>query len=247
MRIFSYLISICVCVSVYCLDSVESPAVISIEHPDDLRIIDQTNNSEQGRFQIVVFSNPQKCIDGSLKFLLKINFKNFNETVRFDDKIIEDTVNGKVFCVVVPKSELKNEIFFRDIQLRAEKAYLKFDKIKLKIEPKVSISANTKEVNFGRILHNGAHMASENSPSVIIGYSILKDAVCEVTSKNNFRLKNKNSYIPYSMSGLTKNGEINLPSDRDQYVANFKISICKKKPIAGIYRDKITFSIKTQL
>ena len=247
MKISNCLAIICGCVEVSCLNPNEFPAIVSIERSDDLRIMDLTDNSERGRFQVSVFSNPQKCADGSLKFSLRIDFGNFNEIVRFDDKIIEDETHGKTFFVVIPKNELKNEIFFREIQLKPDNPHYKLDKIKLKIEPKVAISADQKEVNFGRISYNGIRLISENSPTVTIRYSILRDAICEVISKNNFRLKNKGNYIPYSVNGLTQNGEIDLSSDQNQYIANFKIVDSKKKPIAGTYSDKITFSIKTQL
>ena len=247
MKIFNYFAAICGCAEAFCLEPGEFPAIVSVENPDNLRIIDQTDNSEIGQFQTSVFSNPQKCADGSLKFFLRINLGNFREIVCLDDRVIEETNNGKIFCVAIPKNELKNKIFFREIQLRPDNSNFKLDKIKLKIEPKVAISADQKTVNFGRITHNGIHLVSENSPAVAIRYSILKDAVCEVISKNNFRLKNKNNYISYSVNGLTQNGEIDLPSDQSQYIANFRITDSGKKPVAGTYSDKITFSIKTQL
>ncbi|MCR4624118.1 MAG: hypothetical protein K5780_05795 [Alphaproteobacteria bacterium] len=247
MKIFNYLMIICGCVEVFCLEPGEFPAIVSIENPDNLRIIDQIDNTEIERFHVSVFSNPRKCADGSLEFVLKTSFENFNEIVRFDNEIIKDTVNGKLFCVVIPKNELENKIFFREIRLTPDNSKFKLDKIKLKIEPKVAISADQKKVDFGGISHNGTRLASENSPTVVIRYSILKDAVCEVNSKNNFRLKNKENYISYSVNGLTQNGEIYFLSDQNQYVANFKITDSGKRPVAGTYTDKITFSIKTQL
>lgn len=247
MKILSCLIIICECVEVFCLEPGEFPAIVSIENPDNLRIIDQTDNTEIERFHVSVFSNPRKCADGSLEFILKTSFENFNEIIRFDNEIIKDTINGKLFCVIIPKNELENKIFFRDIQLTPDNSKFKLDKIRLKIEPKVAISADQKKVDFGRISHNGTRLVSENSPTVVIRYSILKDAVCEVNSKNNFRLKNKDNYISYSVNELTQNGEIYFLSDQNQYVANFRITDLRKKPVAGTYTDKITFSIKTQL
>jgi hypothetical protein len=49
------------------------------------------------------------------------------------------------------------------------------------------------------------------------------------------------------MNSLTENGKIDLLSEKDEYIANFKIENFSKKPTAGIYSDKITFSIKTHL
>jgi len=247
MRIFNCLAAICGFADVFCLNPGEFPAIVSVENPDNLRITDQTDNTEIGRFQVSVFSNPQKCTDGSLKFFLKISPGNFHEVIRFDNKIIENTNNGKTFCVIIPKDELENKIFFKEIRIKSDNSIFKLDKIRLKIEPKVSISADQKKVDFGRISRSGARLVSENSPVVTIRYSVLKDAVCEVISQNNFRLKNKNNYISYSVNDLTQNGEISFPSDQNQYIANFRINDSGKKPVAGIYSDKITFSIKTQL
>lgn len=247
MKMLNCLAVICYCAEVFGLVQDTQPALVSIVRPDNLRIIDLTDNSERGRFRVSLFSNPKKCTDGSLQFALRIDLGNFKEKIRLNNEIIEDSNNGKIFRVIIPKSELKNKIFFREIQLKTDNANFKLDKIKLKIEPKVEIFADKKQINFGKISHNGIRLVSENSPSVVIRYSVLKDAVCEVISKNNFRLKNKNSYIPYSMNGLTENGEISLPSNQIEYVANFKIFDSSKKPVAGTYSDKITFSIKTQL
>ena len=243
----TFFVSICCCAKVFGSFSNDPPAIISIIRPDDLRIIDLRDNSECGRFRVSLFSTPKKCADGSLLFSLRIDLGSFKEKIRFDEKIIEDSNNGKIFNVIISENELENKTFFKEIQLTADNANFKPDKIKLKIEPKVEIFAEQKQVNFGKISHNGGRLVSENSPSVLIRYSVLKDAVCEVTSKNNFRLRNKDSYIPYSMNGISENGEINLPSNRDEYMATFKILSSRKKPIAGTYSDKITFSIKTQL
>ena len=247
MKIFNCFAVICGCVEVFCLEPGEFPAIVSVDNPENLRIIDQTDNTEIERFHISVFSNPRKCANGSLSFFLKINFKNFNEIVRFDDEMIKDTINGKVFCVTIPKNELDNKIFFREIQLKPDNSKFKLNKIRLKIEPKVAISADQKKVDFGRISRSGTRLVSENSPTVIIRYSILKDAVCEVISENNFHLKNKDSYISYSVNGLAQNGDVYFPSNQSQYIANFRITDSRKKPLAGTYSDKITFSIKTQL
>ena len=247
MKPSNYTALIFCCVVISSEVCADPPAIISVDHPDDLRIIDQTDNSERGRFRVSVFSNPQKCSDGSLKFALRIDLENSNEVIRFGNKVIENSNNGKVFFVTVPKSEMDNRVFYKEIQIEANDTKLKLDKIRLKIEPKVKISSDRKRVDFGKILHNGVRLISENSPSVVIRYSILKDAVCEVFSKNNFHLKNKDHYIPYSLNGLTENGEIRLMSDRDEYIANFKISEFGKKPSAGVYSDKITFSIKTRI
>ena len=247
MKIFNCLAAICCWAEVFGLVQDSPPALVSIFRPDDLRIINLTDNSECGNFRVSLFSNPKKCTDGSLQFALKIDLGNFEGKIRFDNKTIEDSNDGKIFHVIIPKNELENKIFFREIQLETNDANFKLDKIKLKIEPKVEIFADQKQVNFGKISHNGIRLVSANSPSVVIRYSVLRDAHCEVTSKNNFRLKNKGNYIPYSMNGLTENGKINLPSNQDEYAANFKILGSSKKPVAGVYSDKITFSIKTQL
>ncbi len=248
MKTFSYFFATCCCVEVFgCIQTDSPPAMISIDHFDDFRIIDLTNNSECSRFRVSVFSNPKKCADGSIQFALRLHLFNFNETIRFEEKTIESSENGKVFFITIPKNELSNEIFFKDIQIKSDNRNYKFDVIKLKIEPKVEIFADQKQVNFGRISHNGVRMISDHSPSVTIRYSVLKDAICEIVSKNNFRLKNKDNYIPYSVNGLTENGEIQMPSDQNKYIANFKIVNDGKKPIAGIYSDKITFSIKTDI
>ncbi len=245
MKIISYFFAIS-CFSFFEVIA-DSPAIISVDNPDNLRIVDQTTNSELERFRVSVYRNPEKVIDGSLKFALKIDFRNFKEKIRFNNEIIKNSVNGRIFYVVIPKNELKNEIFFKKIQIKSDCSNYRLDNIKLKIEPKVEISANQKEVSFGKIFHNGVRLMSENSPSVIIKYSVLKDAVCEVTSKNNFRLKNNQNYISYSMNNLTECGKIDLPSEKDEYIANFKIVNFGKKPTAGTYTDKITFSIKTHL
>jgi len=178
---------------------------------------------------------------------MKVSFKKFKKAIRFDEKTIENLGNGKIFDVIIPKNELKNEIFFKNIQLKSDDPNYKLDNVKIKIEPAAEIFADQKQVNFERIYHNGVRLVSENSPSAIIRYSILKDAVCEVTSKNNFRLRNQTHYIPYSMNGLNENGEIRLSSDQNEYIANFKIENSNEKPASGIYSDKITFSIKTHL
>jgi hypothetical protein len=245
MKIASYFVAISCCA--FCEVIADSPAIISIDNPDNLSIT--TNNSELERFQVSVYRDPEKIIDGSLKFALKIDFRNFDKQVRFNDEIIKNSINGRIFYVVIPQNELKNKIFFREIQIKSDNANYKLDIIRLKIEPKVEIYADQKEINFGKIFHNGVRLMSENSPSVIIKYSVLKDAVCEVTSRNNFRLKheNKEEYIPYFMNGLAQNGEIKLTSKKDEYIANFKIENFGKKPTAGFYSDKITFSIKTYL
>lgn len=247
MKIASYFIAISCCA--FCEVFADSPAIISIDNPDNLRIINQLDNSEVGHFQISVHQNPQKTTYGDLQFSLKIDFENFNKQIRFDNQIIKDSGNGKIFSVKIPKTELKNEIFFKEIQITSDNTNYRLDNIKLKIEPKVEIFADQKKISFEKIFHDGMRLVSENSPSVIIRYSILKDAVCEVTSKNNFRLKHekKEEYIPYFMNGLTQNGEIKLTSKKDEYVANFKIENFRKKPTAGFYSDKITFSIKTYL
>ena len=224
-----------------------SPAIISIDNSDNLRVIDQRDNFELERFRVSIYRNPQKSTNGSLQFALKVDFRNFNEKIRFNNDIIRNSDNGKVLYVEIPKIELKNEIFFKEIQIKSDNSNYKLDSIKLKIEPKVEISSDQKEVSFGKIFHNGVRLISENSPSVMIRYSVLKDAVCEVTSKNNFQLKNNENYIPYSMNNLTENGKIDLPSDKGEYIANFRIANFRKKPTAGIYSDKITFSIKTHL
>ena len=245
MKIFNFMTAICCCILFEV--QADSPAIISITNSEKLRIIDQTNNSEFARFQVSMHQNPRKCADGSLKFALKINFENFNEKVRFNNEVIENSGNGKVLYLSIPKNELKNEIFFREIHLKSDNPNYKLDNIEIKIEPKVEISADQKRVSFGKIYHNGMRLISENSPEVTIRYSILKDAVCEVRSKNNFRLKNENNYISYFMNNLNENGEIYLSSDRSAYTANFKITKSKRKPDAGNYSDKITFSIKTHL
>jgi len=247
LAVICCLAAICFCAEVFGLAPNDPPALISILRPDDLHIINQTDNSICGSFHVSLFSNPKKCTDGSLQFSLIIDRENFNGKIRFCNETIKDSENGKVFHVIIPKNELKNKIFFKEIQLETDVANFKPDKIKLKIEPKVEIFADCKSVSFGKISHNGICLSSENSPSVAIRYSVLKDAVCEVSSKNNFHLKNRDNYIPYSMNGLTENGEINLPSDQDEYIAAFRILCHDKKPVAGIYSDKITFSIKTQL
>ena len=245
MKIASYFVAVSCCAFFEAL--ADSPAIISINNSDNLRVINLTDNSELERFQVSVYRNPEKIIDGSLKFALKIDFRNFDKQIRFNNETIKNSVNGRIFYVVIPKNELKNEIFFKEIQIKSDNANYRLDNIKLKIEPKVEISADQKKVSFGKIFHNGVRLMSENSPSVIIKYSVLKDAVCEVTSKNNFRLKNNENYIPYTMNNLTENGKIDLPSEKDEYIANFKIANSGKKPTAGFYSDKITFSIKTYL
>jgi len=236
-----------ICCCTFCEVIAYSPAIISIDNTNNLRIIDQRNNRELEYFQVSIYQNPRKNENGSLQFALKIDFRNFNEKIRFNDEIIKNSNNGRIFYVEIPKNELKNEIFFKEIPIKSDNANYRLNSIRLKIEPKVEISADQKEVSFGKIFHNGVRVISENSPSVMIRYSVLKNAICEVTSKNNFRLKNNENYIPYSMNNLTENGKIDLPSDKKEYIANFKIANFKKKPTSGNYSDKITFSIKTHL
>ena len=247
MKIFNFLMIICSFSEVFCKIQTYSPDIISVENSDDCRIIDSKDNTEKDRFQIGIYRRPEKCVDGSLRIPMKVNFRKFKEPVRFDEKVVENLGNRKVFDVIIPKNELKNEIFFKNIQLKSDDPNYKLDSIKIKIEPAAEISADQKQVNFGRIYHNGVRLVSENSPSTIIRYSILKDAVCEVTSKNNFRLRNQNHYIPYSMNGLTENREIYRSSDQNEYIANFRIENSYEKPFSGIYSDKITFSIKTHM
>lgn len=247
MKISNFLMIICSFSEVFCGIQTYSSDIISIENSEDCRVIDSKDNSEKDRFQVVVYRKPEKCVNGSLRIPMKVNFRKFKEPVRFNEKTIENLGKGQTFDVVIPKNELKNEIFFKNIQLETDNPNYKLDNIRMKIEPAAEISADQRQVNFGRIYNNGARLVSENSPSAIIRYFILKDAVCEVTSKNNFRLRNKNHYIPYSMNGLTKNGEISLSSDRNEYVANFRIENSREKLAAGVYTDTITFSIKTDL
>lgn len=253
MKIFNFIILICCCFLFKAQG--DSPAIISIMNSKELRIIDQrNNNSEIERFQVSIYQNPRKCANGSLTFALKINFRNFSEEIRFNNEVIKNSSNGKVFFLSIPKNELKNEIFFKEIHLKSDNSNYKLDNIKIKIEPKIEVSANQKRISFGKIYHNGTRLVSETSPEVTIRYSVLKDAICEVTSKNNFRLKNENHYISYSIINshdrreLTRNGQrLNLPSDKYEFTVNFRINDTKRSPIAGNYSDKITFSIKTQL
>ncbi len=247
VKIFNFLVIICSFSEIFCKIQIYSPDIISVENSDDCRIIDSKDNSEKDRFQVRIYRRSEKCVDGSLRVPMKVNFRKFKKPVRFDEKIIESLGSGKIFDVIIPKDELKNEIFFKNIQLKSDDPNYKLDNIKIKIEPAAEIFADRKQVNFGRIYHNGMKLVAENSPSAIIRYSILKDAVCEVTSTNNFRLKNQNHYIPYSMNGLTENGEIYLSSDQNEYIANFRIENSYEKPSSGIYSDKITFSIKTHM
>ncbi len=247
MKMFNFFMVICCFSEVFSRIQTYPTDIISIENSEDFRVIDSKDNSECDRFQALVYRNPEKCVDGSLRIVMKVNFRNFKEPIRFDEKVVENLGNGKIFDVVIPKDELKNEVFFKNIQLKSDDSNYKLDNIRLKIEPAAEISADQKQVSFGRIYHNGVRLVSENSPSTIIRYSVLKDAVCEVTSKNNFQLKNGDNYIPYSMNELTENGEIDLPSDRNEYIANFRIENSWKKVASGVYSDKITFSIKTDL
>ncbi len=247
IKIFDFLIIICCFSGVFCRVQNYSLDMISVENSEDCRVIDLRDNSEKDRFQVMVYRKPEKCVDGSLRIPMKVNFRNFKESIRFDEKTIENSENGRIFDVIIPKNELKHEIFFKNIQLKSDNPNYKLDSIKMKIEPAAEISADQKQVSFGRISHDGVRLVSENSPSAIIRYFIFKDAICEVTSRNNFRLRNKKHYIPYSMNGLTENGEIYLSSDKHEYIANFRIENSLEKLAAGVYSDTITFSIKTHL
>ena len=247
IKIFNIFTVICCCAEVFSRIQTYPMDIISVENSKDFQVIDSKDNSEKDRFQASVYRKPEKCIDGSLRFSIKVNFRKFKEPIRFNGKIIENSRNGQIFDVVIPKDDLKNEIFYKNIRLESDDPNYRLDNIRIKVELAAEISADRKQVSFGKISYYGGRLVSEISPSVTIRYFVLKDAVCEITSQHNFRLVNKNHYIPYSMNGLTENRDIVLPSDRREYVANFRIEDTGRIPASGIYSDKITFSIKTQL
>ena len=224
------------------------PAFISVVNPNDLRITKLDDDSESGTFRITIYRQPKKCSDGSLELKLQIE-TTFSEKIKYDDKEIEESEDGKIFCVTIPKTELRNKIFYKKIELESNNPNYKFEEIKLKIEPSVEIFADSRMVDFGKIEWDGHGLIATNSPSVKIHYTILKDAVCEIKSDNNFRLKHKDKdeFISYSMNGITENGDILLPSDTEEYIANFKIENTSERviPYAGGYKDKITLTIKT--
>ena len=222
------------------------PAIVSVTNYNDFRITDSENNSQIGTFQISVYRQPKKCSDGSIELELRIT-TDFQEKIKYDDKEIENSENGKIFLVKI--SDPENKIFFRTIELKSDNPNYKFEEIKLKIEPSVEISVDSRIVDFGRLWWNGHRVISENFPSVRIRYTILKNAVCEVKSENNFRLKHcdKNEFIPYFMNDMKENGDLFLNSNSEEYFANFKIdgTALKNMPYAGDYHDRITFTIKT--
>ena len=83
------IVNFAICCCAFCEALADPPAIISINNLDDLRVIDLTDNSELERFQILVYQNPKKITNGSLQFALKIDFRNFNETIRFNNEIID--------------------------------------------------------------------------------------------------------------------------------------------------------------
>lgn len=224
------------------------PAIVSVTNLNDFHITKLDDGFEIGVFQIIVFQQPKKCSDGSLELQLQIKTV-FGEKIKYNDKEIEDSPNGKIFSVVIPNVELENKIFYKEIEIKSDNPNYKFEKIELKIEPAVEISVDSRQVDFGKIWWDGHGLIAANSPSVKVSYTILKDAKCEVKSENNFRLKhhNKNEFIPYSMNGMTENGELFLLSSSNEFIANFKIEgmTVNHIPYAGDYRDKVIFSIKT--
>lgn len=223
------------------------PAFVSLTNLNDFRITELDDHSPIGTFQVTVYRQPKRCLDGSLELELRIKTE-FQEKIKYNDKEIENSENGKIFTVTVPKAELENRIFYRKIELKSNNPNYDFEEIWLKIEPTVEISTDLRSVNFGKILWDGHKIISENSPSVRISYTILKDAMCEVKSENNFRLKHidKDEFIPYSANGMTENRDISLDSNRREITINFKIdgASVRRIPYAGDYCDKITLTIK---
>ena len=237
------LIVICIGTDVFAM----GPAVVTVTNYDEFHIRKSDDNSEVGTFKMTVYEQPKKCTDGSLQLRLKIE-TNFREKIKYDNKEIEDSENGKIFSVTIHKDDLKNEIFYKTISLETGGSTYKFDNIKLRIEPCVEINADVREVDFGKISWDGHRLHAENSPSVRITYGVLKDALCEVKSSNDFRIKHedKDEFIPYSMNEMTTNGDIKLTADFSEYIAKFQIRSTGigHTPLAGNYRDKITFTIK---
>lgn len=224
----------------------DSPAIASIDHEGDFVITNKINSFDRKYFQVEISSDPEKCADGSLKVELKMMFKNFNGTVRLNNKPINLTKNEFTSVwIEIPKNELKNKIFYKIINLKTDSLDFELEPISIRIQPKVEISVDQKKISFGRVYSDGQKLVSTESPFVIIKYSVLKDAVCEVYSENNFQLKNKNHSIFYTVNGISKNTDITFPAYKTEYVAKFRIREDSEKPATGTYSDRIIFSIKT--
>ncbi len=235
-------------VLIFSADIFAQPAATAvIENPNELRIIKKEDSSEVGIFQISVYQEPQKNIDGSLELQLKIE-TTFPGVIKYGNQRIAYSADGMIFSIKIPADELSNQTFYREIILTDEQDRFFLEKIKLKIDPSVEISTDVTRVDFGKIsLESGCVIA--DSPSAVLKYSILKDAICVVTSKNNFQLKHKNKekFIPYSMNGMTANGEFILRANKSEIEAKFRIEPLRNLPQAGEYTDKITFSIQSEM
>ena len=221
------------------------PATVIIENPNELRITKKEDGTKAGIFQISVYREPQKNADGSIELLLQIK-TGFPGIIRFGTQKISKSENEQIFSVRIPAEELSNQIFYREIILVEEQEQYSLERIKLRIEPLAELSIDATEVNFGKLcFENGSVVA--DSQSVILKYSVLKDAVCKVTSKNNFRLMQGRNFIPYSMNNMTSNGKFILAADKGEIEAIFKIKPLRGIPPAGEYVDEITFTLQSEL
>lgn len=234
---------------IFCLNvsANHDPVIISLKNKNDFYIKSKKDNTKVGSFLVSVFDTPKKCADGSLEFKMKIETE-FNYSIKYDNREIENSENGKVFTVNIPKNELKNSRFSKKIKLTSENDDYVFQPIRLRIKPYVSISADARQVDFGRISMDGGVCYSSNNPVFKIQYDVLRDVTCEVKSKYNFRLKHKDKdvYLPYAINDLSENCDITLPADKNEYEAKCRLRSeeIKRLPFAGKYKDKITFTLK---
>ncbi|MBQ3565020.1 MAG: hypothetical protein IJA14_02605 [Alphaproteobacteria bacterium] len=196
-------------------------AFITVTSTNDFKIKSYATNEQVGTFTVEIPNHPRISIDdGSLLFEVKI-IPTIDEVLKYNDiEIINDPEKGRVFTLSINQNELSNQPFDVDFTLTSNNLDLIFDKVKLHIEPKVEIIPDTRNVDFGKIIRQDTHIQSTNSPEVRFSCSILKNAICEVSSENNFRLKHKekDEYIEYSIeTDLIKADALDLVPGKVNY------------------------------
>ena len=197
----------------------------------------------------VILEEPMRWrlnLDGSLEFdikLCKMTGQLFWEHCR----IIP--VDGEaIFTVVVQSSRVSNEDFVFEIRLMDEKSNLS-EPIRFRVLPEVCIDASCRRVNFGRLSwSNGCILG--NAQVVRFSYSILKNAICEISSQNNFHIRNSDNYaIPYHLRNpdISVSGDIRkipLSAQLKEFDVLFDPASSNiSMPPAGVYHDRLTFKI----
>lgn len=225
-----------------------------------------------GEFKIQVLQNAVRNADASISFKIRMyGIRNYAgdiylQNVTGEQKLEQDKGDqddGRTAIVVVPKEKLKNEIFtgtlrFKADNLRKSSDRIEFEEVRFKVKPEVFLRTDTKAVNFGRLVPDNRKIATVKKP-VKFQYSILADSCCKVSSENEFRLKHtelEGKYIPYDIEcnrsenkvenirvgdKLEKN--IELETTKEELNVTFVIHELDWLPLAGVYKDTVTFSL----